>query len=219
MIPNAVNTNHFTEIYTEQELNEAQAELGKQEGDIFLVTTSRLVHKNATDDVIRALAHLPERVHFVVYGTGPDEDMLKELVSELGLDSRVHMRGHIDHADMPKYLKACDIFIRPSRSEGMGNSFVEAMAAGLPVIATQEGGIADFLFDEQRDPDKGTTGWAVDMNAPEQIAKAVTDIMSRPEKVLEVTARAKALAIEQYDWNLTAARMKAEVFDRVCKSS
>lgn len=219
LIPNAVNTNHFTEIYTEQELNEAQAELGKQEGDIFLVTTSRLVHKNATDDVIRALAHLPERVHFVVYGTGPDEDMLKELVSELGLDSRVHMRGHIDHADMPKYLKACDIFIRPSRSEGMGNSFVEAMAAGLPVIATQEGGIADFLFDEQRDPDKGTTGWAVDMNAPEQIAKAVTDIMSRPEKVLEVTARAKALAIEQYDWNLTAARMKAEVFDRVCKSS
>ena len=94
----------------------------------------------------------------------------------------------------------------------MGNSFVEAMAAGLPVIATQEGGIADFLFDEHRNPDQETTGWAVDANNPEQIAAAVEDIMTRPNKVEAVTARAKALALEKYDWDLIARNMKDNVF-------
>lgn len=213
LIPNAVNTAHFTQTYSEAELAAAKAELGKKPGDEFLVTTSRLVKKNAVDDVVRAVAKLPSNVHFVVYGTGPDEVMLKELVAKLGVADRVHLLGHIDHADMPKYLKACDIFIRPSRSEGMGNSFVEAMAAELPVIATQEGGIADFLFDAKRNPDEGTTGWAVDADAPDQIVAAVKDIMARPETVATVVARAKAMAIEKYGWDLIAARMQSEVFD------
>ena len=94
----------------------------------------------------------------------------------------------------------------------MGNSFVEAMAAELPVIATQEGGIADFLFDEKRNPDVAPTGWAVDANAPEQIKTAVEDIVTHPEKVAQVVATAKALAIEKYDWDLIAKRMEQEVF-------
>jgi glycosyltransferase involved in cell wall biosynthesis len=114
---------------------------------------------------------------------------------------------------MPKYLKACDIFIRPSRSEGMGNSFIEAMAAELPVIATQEGGIADFLFDEQRNSNKVTTGWAVDADRPEQIAAAVRDIIDRPEKVSAVTRQAKQMVLEKYDWDLIASQMETKVFD------
>ena len=115
---------------------------------------------------------------------------------------------------MPLALKACDIFIRPSRSEGMGNSFIEAMAAELPVIATQEGGIADFLYDAKRNPDKETTGWAVDKDSPEQIAAAVRDILAHPEQAARVKATAKAMALEKYDWGLVAGLMKT-VFDRV----
>ena len=218
LIPNAVNTAHFTQPYSEEELSLARSELGKKEGDIFMVTTSRLVHKNATDDVVRALAQLPSKVHFVVYGTGPDQELLEQLIEELGVSDRVHLLGHIDHAVMPKYLKACDIFIRPSRSEGMGNSFVEAMAAGLPVIATQEGGISDFLFDELKNPDKETTGWAVDANSPEQIAAAVIDIMNRPDNVEQVTNTAQAMVVKKYDWNLIAQRMQQEAFDPLFES-
>lgn len=213
LIPNAVNTAHFTQTYTESDLQAAKAELGKKDGDVFMVTTSRLVHKNATDDVVRAIAQLPKNVHFVVYGIGPEQDMLEKLIAELGVADRVHLLGHIDHAVMPRYLKACDIFIRPSRSEGMGNSFVEAMAAELPVIATQTGGIADFLFDEVRNPDKPTTGWAVDADSPEQIAAAVRDILSQSKKVQTVINTAKQMVLEKYDWDLVATRMQAEVFD------
>jgi glycosyltransferase involved in cell wall biosynthesis len=125
----------------------------------------------------------------------------------------VRFLGEVAHAEIPKYLQASDIFIRASRSEGMGNSFVEAMAAGLPVVGTQEGGIADFLFDEKRNPDKPITGWAVDKNSPEQIAEAVTDVMSHPEKVRAVVATAKAMVIEQYDWDIVARDMRERVFN------
>ncbi len=212
LVPNAVNIAHFTQTYAPAEIAAAQKELGKKEGDVFLVTTSRLVHKNGIDDVVRAMAQLPQHVHFVVYGTGPDEAMLRALIAELGLQKRVHLLGYIDHAVMPQYLKACDIFIRPSRSEGMGNSFVEAMAAELPVIATQEGGIADFLFDAQRNPEKETTGWAVRPDSPEDIAAAVRDITEHPEKTATTVAQAKEMACQKYDWELIASDMHTKVF-------
>jgi len=212
VVPNAVDSKHFAQTYTQEELNVAMQEIGKKEGETWLVTTSRLVHKNAVDDVIRAIAQLPSSVHFLVFGIGPDEEMLKALAGEFNVSDRVHFRGQIGHSEMPKYLKACDIFIRPSRSEGMGNSFVEAMAAELPVIATQEGGIADFLFDAKRNPEKETTGWAVDKNSPEQIAEAVKDIMEHKEKVREVLATAKVMAFATYDWELIAKDMKEKVF-------
>jgi glycosyltransferase involved in cell wall biosynthesis len=212
LIPNAVNIAHFTQTYSDTELSEVRREIGVSDEDCLLVTTSRLVHKNAIDDAIRSIALLPNNFKFVVFGIGPDEDKLRSLAAELNIEDRILFRGQIDHEVMPKYLKACDIFIRASRSEGMGNSFVEAMVAELPVIATQEGGIADFLFDENKNPGKETTGWAVDTNSPEQIKKAVEDIMTRPEKVTEVLREAKSMAISKYDWDLIAKRMDEEVF-------
>jgi glycosyltransferase involved in cell wall biosynthesis len=212
LVPNAVNTTHFSQHVAPEAIEHMKKELGKNEGDVFLVTTSRMVHKNALDDVISALPLLPAHVHFLIYGGGPDEVKLRRLAKELGVLERTHFKGLIGHADMPKMLRACDIFIRPSRSEGMGNSFVEAMAARLPVIATQEGGIADFLFDPVRNGDKAPTGFAVDKDAPAQIAKAVDTILSEPALVERVKQNAYALATEKYDWDLIAEDMKEKVF-------
>lgn len=212
IIPNAVDTKKFMVELSAERRQELRQELGLSENDVALVTTSRLVHKNAVDDVIKAMALLPAEVKFIVFGVGPDEDKLKSLIADLKLGDRVSLRGQIGHDVMPSYLKACDIFIRPSRSEGMGNSFVEAMAAELPVIATQEGGIADFLFDRHLNPDKETTGFAVRKDSPEDIATAVREIMANPEFVADVVATAKAMAVRDYDWDLIAGRMHAEVF-------
>ncbi|MBU6214875.1 glycosyltransferase [Patescibacteria group bacterium] len=209
LVPNAVDIKHFAQTFSEDEKLAARAKAGKKEGDTYLVTTSRLVRKNAIDDVIRALSLLPDAVHFIVYGIGPDEALLRELTRKSGVESRVHFMGQISHAEMPLALKACDIFIRPSRSEGMGNSFIEAMAAGLPIIATQEGGISDFLFDAKRNPDMWATGWAVDKNSPEQIADTVKHILAHPEQAKKVAATAQKMAIEKYDWDRVAGQMRA----------
>lgn len=212
VIPNAVDTAKFARSYSAEEIAAMEAKLGKKEGDVFIVTTSRLVHKNAVDDVIRALPLLPAHVSFLIYGIGPDEEKLRALAVELGVESRARFMGQIGHDEMPLMLRVCDIFTRPSRSEGMGNSFVEAMAAELPVLATQEGGIADFLFDPVRNPDQQSTGWAVDADSPKQIAAAVNDILANPQKVVEITGNAKKLAHERYDWNLIARDMRS-LFD------
>ncbi len=204
VIPNAVNTKHFSQVYAQEDLDRLKNQLERKEGDIYLITTSRLVTKNACDDVIRALSFLPKNYHFLILGIGPDEDMLRALAKKEGVEERTHFMGQISHVEMPKYLKISDIFIRPSLSEGMGNSFVEAMAAGLPVIATQEGGIADFLFDPVRDPGKPSTGRAVDPRDPEGIAQVAMEIMNDRTKTTAMVANAKKLAFEKYDWDIIA---------------
>lgn len=214
IVPNGVNAAHFSKHYALEELEALKQKLGKKEGDVYLITTSRLVKKNAVDDIIRALPLLPARVSFLIFGTGPDEATLRALAKELGVENRARFMGQIGHADMPKYLKVSDVYVRPSLSEGFGIVFVEAMAAELPVIATQEGGIADFLYDAKRNPDKETTGWAVDKDSPEQIAEAVQDILTHPEQVARVKAEAKKMVFEKYDWNLIAREMQT-AFDRV----
>ncbi len=218
IIPNAVNNAQFSQPFPEERIVQKRIDIGKNMGEVYLVTTSRLVKKNAIDDVIRALPLIPLNVHFLICGVGPDEVMLKKMCANLGVESRVHFMGECPHAEMPLLLRACDIFIRPSRSEGFGASFVEAMAAGLPVIATQEGGIADFLFDEKRNPEQPITGFAVDRDSPQQIAEAVKAIMAHPEKVRAVTATAQAMVAEKYDWDHIAKMMRTRVFERLFRA-
>ncbi|MSR70803.1 glycosyltransferase family 1 protein [Candidatus Kaiserbacteria bacterium] len=172
----------------------------------ILITSSRLVHKNAVDDIIRALALLPD-IHFVVCGTGPDEHALKSLARELGVAERISWRGHVDNADLPRHLHHADIFIRPSRSEGFGISFVEAMAAGVPVVATQEGGLKDYITSE--------VAWPVEKDRPDQIALQIKAILSNPEQSRLVVERAQRLVAEKYDWNLIARDMREKVFSRL----
>ncbi|MBI5458031.1 glycosyltransferase family 4 protein [Candidatus Kaiserbacteria bacterium] len=232
VIPNGVDVAHFSRKEMPTVIDALKDSLGKRMGDVFLITTSRLVRKNGIDVVIKALPLLPEHVRFIVLGVGPDDLTLKRLARECKVPERVRFMGEVANTDIPKYLHASDIFVRPSRSEGMGNSFVEAFAAGLPVIGTQEGGIADFLFDpekirasanshgagEERTQEFGApspeykTGWAVDTDSPEQVAEAVRDIMEHPEKVRAVVATAHALAVEKYDWNTVAKDMREKVF-------
>lgn len=215
VVPNGVDIAHFTKDYPSSDIESIKKELQKKEGIVALITTSRLVHKNAIDDCIRAISLLPSHIHFYILGTGPEESKLRALASDLLVRERVHFLGQINYTMLPLYLRASDVFIRPSRSEGMGNSFIEAMAAGIPVIATQEGGISDFLFDAKRNQNKKPTGWAIGKDNPEQIVSAVQDILSHPEEVRAVTENAKQMVIEKYDWNLVARDMKEKVFDRV----
>lgn len=212
VIPNGVDAVRFVAQPTRSERDQWQERLGKRSGDTWLVTISRLVSKNATDVCIQALKSLPETVHLAIAGIGPDEMALKRLTQSLNLESRVRFLGEVDQASVPALLHACDIFVRPSRSEGLGISFLEAMAAGLPVIATQEGGIRDFLFDSVRNPDQAPTGWAVDADQPEHIAAAVRVIIADQEKAQIAVKNAQAMVRERYDWETISERMRRESF-------
>ena len=102
--------------------------------------------------------------------------------------------GFIPYDKLPLYLKASDIFIRPSRSEGLGNSFIEAMSAGVPVIATPVGGIPDFLTD-------GETGLFCDPENPADIAEKIKLILDDDNLRKNIVKKARELVEEKYDWN------------------
>ncbi len=203
--------------YSEDEIVALKEKFGKKDGDIYIVTVSRLVHKNAVDDIIRALPLLPEHIHLLVVGGGPDEKMLKKLAEDLGVSFRVKFTGQVDRTETARARMISDIFARPSRSEGMGNSFASAMASRLPIIATQEGGLVDFIFDVRRNPDKETTAWVVDKNSPEQIAEAVKNILVNTTQVKKVTDTAYKLVSTIYNWDFIARDMREKVFGRLFK--
>jgi glycosyltransferase involved in cell wall biosynthesis len=213
IVRNGANPESIKPSFNQSEVEILKKKLGKKEGDIYLVNTARLVNQKGFDTTIRALLLLPFHFKLLIVGGGPDEEMLQKLTAELRLEDRVIFTGQIDRSEVSKYRFAGDIFVGPSRSEGLGNAFLSAMACRMPVVATQVGGIADFLFDAKRNPDKGTTGWAVDPDSPEQIAEAVTEICAHPEIVKEVTDRARKMVEQEYDWDIVAKKMKEKIFD------
>ncbi|MEK7148383.1 MAG: glycosyltransferase family 4 protein [Patescibacteria group bacterium] len=215
VVPNAVNVSHFAQEYPEKELSILKHRLGKKDGDFFLITTSRMVSKNAVDEVIRALPLLPSEVKFLILGIGPDEAMLRKLAKEKGVGDRVQFLGQVLHNEMPRYLKVSDVFIRPSRSEGLGNSFLEAMAAGVSVIATPVGGIPDFLFDPEQNPDHEPTGLFANINDPASIAMQIERLRSDPTLRNRLFVNGRTLVAEKYDWSLIARNMKERVFDKL----
>lgn len=208
LIPNGVDLKVFSKVFSEDAKKEMRQKLSKNEGDIFLVTVGRLTHKNGTDDVIKSLAKLPKNIKFLIIGKGEEGQKLQKLADSLGVSEQVRFVGFIPYEDIPSYLSVCDIFIRPSRSEGFGNAFIEAMASGLPVIATPVGGIPDFI-------DDGETGVFCAPDSPQSVYMAIDSVISDSAgKVASMTEKAKSRVIERYNWDYIAPEMK-KVFDSV----
>ncbi|MFZ6015896.1 MAG: glycosyltransferase family 4 protein [Patescibacteria group bacterium] len=201
VIPNGVNIPHFSKKISDDERRALRSQFGFSDQDTVLVTASRLVLKNGTDDIIKSLKHLPDNYKTLIIGDGDDRQMLESLVAELGLYSRVVFLGQKSHAELPALIQSADIFIRPSLSEGLGNSFLEAMAAGLPIIGTPVGGIPDFLTD-------GESGVFCEPRNPESIAKAARRIQEEPGLRDKLIRQGASLVAEQYSWEGIAGRME-----------
>jgi len=189
------------------QINEFKSKLGIREGENVVLTASRLVPKNGVGDLIAAMKYVPDNVKLLICGSGQDEKELKDLSKRLGLSNRIIFLGHVLPEELPKYYAMADVFCRPSLSEGLGNVFLEAMAAGVPVVATPVGGIPDFLVD-------GQTGWFCRVKNPESIAEKIKWILDEknvetPGRVFvqKVVNNAKVLVKERYNWDKIAKKM------------
>lgn len=211
VIPNGVDVKAFGKELTPRQHAALMSKLGKGKDDVYLITTSRLVKKNAVGDIISALVHVPTKVKLLVIGGGDEYTKLKQMVHDLKIDGRVQFMGALKHHEIPSFLKVSDVFVRPSLSEGFGSSFIEAMAAGLPVIGTQAGGIKDFLFDPSQNS-RGATGLVVEMDSPEQIAKSVERLLSDSRLRERLVKNAKKMVEKKYNWDTVAKQMKDQAF-------
>jgi len=217
MVRNGANPKNFDQFYSDQELEKVKQALGKREGDFYMFIAARMVYQKAMDVVIRSLTQLPDNVKFLIAGAGSDEKMLRDLTIELQLEDRVIFLGALERDDVPKYRNTIviDAFVHPSRSEGLGNSVLSAMAGRVPVIATQVGGLKDFVFDPEQNPEKNPTAWVVESDNEQQIADAVLSIMNNKEQVLERTTNARVLVETEYHWDAVAVKMRNKAFSKL----
>lgn len=204
LIPNGVDLSEFASPIPQERLNELKARFDKRMGDIFLFTASRLVLSRGVEDIIRALPHLPIEVKLLIAGDGEDRDKLERIARDERVEGRVLFAGQIEHDALPAYFQLSDIFVRPSLIEGQGSAFIEAFAAGIPVVATPVGGIPDFLTD-------GETGVFCKVSDPRSVADAVRRYLEDPTLVARVVGQAKALASERYEWERIARAVDGRV--------
>jgi len=148
-----------------------------------LIFVGRVVEEKGAADLIRAVsllaADLPD-VSAVIVGEGPDRPAMQNLAQDLGVAERVAFTGWVEAGEVTDYLAAADIFVGPSRTasdgwvEAQGLTFLEAMLARIPVIATRIGGIVDAVRHEE-------TGLLVNEASPEEIGTAVRRLVLEPD--------------------------------------
>jgi glycosyltransferase involved in cell wall biosynthesis len=117
-----------------------------------LVIIGSLIRRKAVDQAIRALALIadePSHVSLTIIGSGPEEQHLRDLAVSLGISKQVTFRGHLAPDKVAEMLLAFDVFVLTSLSEGRPNVVLEAMATGLPVIASDIDGVRELITDEQ----------------------------------------------------------------------
>jgi glycosyltransferase involved in cell wall biosynthesis len=169
---------------------------------VRIITVSRLVPKNGVDILIEALAQQQDkRVELWILGKGPQESTLRALANGLHLENRIKFFGEIAPDKVPEYLHQATIFARSSRSEGLGSAFLEAMAAGLPVVGTEVGGIPDFLTDR-------VTGLVCKPEDPRDLAQKLDWLLHNVASRENLARAGRELVEQKYNWDKIASQME-----------
>jgi sugar transferase (PEP-CTERM/EpsH1 system associated) len=170
-IHNGVELSRFQPRVTR---DDARYELGLPLDRTIVGAVGRLVPVKDHASLLEAIALLAReglRPMVVIAGDGPLRDATQQRALALGIDADVRLLGH--RADIATVLTALDVFALTSRSEGLNNTILEAMAAGLPVVATRVGGADEMVID-------GVTGLLVPPESPEKLAGALRRLLTDP---------------------------------------
>jgi phosphatidylinositol alpha-1,6-mannosyltransferase len=176
-------------------------ELGLSTSAFVVLTVRRMVRKNGIDTLLEAAEHLPTdgSVTFALCGGGPDLAGLQATCRDRGWQ-HVRMPGFVTDDALPRWYRAADVFVLPSRSgEGFPMAVLEALASGVPVIATRAGGQTDVVR-------PGTNGWLVPPSDPGAMAAALREAAAMDLGALGRSARASAAALA---WSRQVDRLEA----------
>jgi glycosyltransferase involved in cell wall biosynthesis len=170
-------------------------ELGLPAEAALVGILGRLAPIKRHDVFVRAAAAIaaarPE-TYFAIIGDGETRGETERLVSELGLSNRVHFLGWRTHGELPALFADLDILANTSDNEGMPVSLIEAMAAGVPVVATEAGGTVSLI-------EQGTTGSLVPIGDSTAVAEACLSLLNEPALRARRAAAARAAVHPQFD--------------------
>lgn len=187
----------------EQQRESKRQELGFTESDIVLISMGDLILRKNYTVAIDAVAKCDNpKLHYIICGKGPELDNLKQRAKALGVEQQIHFLGF--RSDIKELLAAADIFIFTSLQEGMPRSMMEAMASGLPCIASKIRGNVDLI-------ENGKGGFLCAPTDSDAIAKA---ICLCTYDVRQKFGRDNLFAIQQYDIHVVEEEIR-KIYEEV----
>jgi glycosyltransferase involved in cell wall biosynthesis len=167
----------------------------KSDKYFHILSTSKMIPRNGLDLLLAALVIIDDpKIRLHLTSNGPEETKLKQYIKDHDLDKQVIFHGLVKSKDLIGLYQQADIFVRPSRAEGLGTSFLEAMAYGVPIVATPVGGIPDFLTDHQ-------TGLMAKTENPESVAGQIKTLMANPALREKLRTNGRRVIEEKYTWD------------------
>lgn len=183
------------------------AETPRRSDGATILCVARQYPRKHIADLLRALPEVRRAVpaaHAVIIGDGPEHGNLRRLAAELKLSNAVQFLGAIPDDDaVARWYRCANVFCLPSVQEGFGIVFLEAMASGLPVVATRATAIPEVVPD-------GRAGLLVPPGDVEALAAALTALLREPARRTELGAYGQEHA-RQYDWRVVAGQFLAQV--------
>jgi glycosyltransferase involved in cell wall biosynthesis len=162
------------------------------------ITVRRLVYKNGIDTLLKSAETTVKKdsnIVFLIIGKGPDLSEIREKIRKLELEKNIKLLGFISDKDLPAYYNAADVFSLPSKSgEGLPLVSLEAMACGLPVIATDVGGIKEIMEEKY--------GIIVPPDNPYSMEKAILDMSQRKLSIVKKDLRSVMELKHSWDNNV-----------------
>ncbi|MEP7133963.1 MAG: glycosyltransferase family 4 protein [Chloroflexota bacterium] len=163
-----------------------------------ILSVGRIVHQKGLDLALRALADLKDsKWEWRLAGDGPQIDPLKSLASELGIADRVTFLGWQSREQLLEQYKHSNLFLFPSRHEGMPNAVLEAMASGLPVIASRIAGNEELVLNEE-------TGILFESEDTNALSDALNKLLINASLRQKMGAASRLRVEEHYSWESTA---------------
>jgi glycosyltransferase involved in cell wall biosynthesis len=155
--------------------SELRSKLGIGADEAMILTIGRFSREKGHAILLRALERLraiPRQWKLVLVGSGPEGDTLKQLTASLSLTEQVVFAG--SHTDVGPFYAAADVFVLPSLTEGSSNVLLEAMAARVPIVATQAGGNPEIILHDE-------TGLLVPIDDSQSLATAIAKLLGEPD--------------------------------------
>jgi glycosyltransferase involved in cell wall biosynthesis len=179
-----------------------RARLGLRPNDFALVSVARLIHGKGHPELLQTMAACRDRVasRLLLVGDGPMRTQFERQARELGLGSCVQFLGHMDKQGVAATLQASDAFCLFSAYENYSNAALEAMAVGLPVLATRVGGFPSQV-------QEGVNGHLVDGEDTGAAAACIAGLAGDPQRMTRMSLAAQSFAA-RFSWDATAGRVE-----------
>jgi glycosyltransferase involved in cell wall biosynthesis len=196
ILPNTFNVNRFQIKPKPLALLERH---GLSLGQPIILTVSRLVQSEqykGYDKVLRALPQIRQKIpniHYLMVGKGDDRPRIEKIITELQLQDCVTLVGFIPDAELCDYYNLCDVFAMPSKREGFGIVYLEAIACGKPTLAGNKDGAVDALL-------QGKLGALVDPDNTDEIAQTLIQILDKtyPNPLLYSPEQLRQTVIQEF---------------------